>query len=112
MVRLRKKVLLVDGIREVTVAVNLVTGQGADGCRVGFAPRHLVPHILDYNGALARVKEVYSRHDKISTIKRRKVHQNHGFAVATLIPNSQKKKKNLLRLPRQRKGRRTTGTTK
>ena len=51
-----------------------------------------MPHILDYNGALARVKEVYSRHDTISTIKRRKVHQNHGFAVAALVPNSQKKK--------------------
>jgi hypothetical protein len=53
-VRLRKKVLLVDGLREVTVAVYLVTGQGNDGCRVGFAPRHLVKHMLEYNGALAR----------------------------------------------------------
>jgi hypothetical protein len=81
-VRLRKKILLVDGLREVTIAVYLVTANGGDGCRVGFAPRHLVKHMLEYNGALARVKEVYSRHDKISTIKRRKVHQNHGFAVA------------------------------
>ena len=91
---LRKKVLLVDGLREVTVAVYLVMGEGgADGCRVGFAPRHLVKHMLQYIGALTRVKEVYSRHDMTSPIKRRKVHQNHGFAVAVLVPNSQKKGK-------------------
>ena len=73
MVRLRKKVLLVDGIRAVTVAVNLVMRQGADGCRAGFAPHHLMPHhILDYNGALARVKEVYSCRDKISNFNYQK----------------------------------------
>ena len=49
--------------------------------------------MLQYNGALARVKEVYSRHDMTSPIKKRKVHQNHGFAVAVMVPNSQKKKK-------------------
>ena len=49
--------------------------------------------MLEYNGALARVKEVYSRHDNSSPIKRRKVHQNHGFAVAVLVPNSIEKKR-------------------
>ena len=105
---LRKKVLIVDGLMEVMVAVNILTANGGDGCHVGFAPRHLVPHILEYDGALARVKEVYSCHDKISRIKRGKVHHNHGFAVAELVLNWQKKKKEkkrkiLPRLPWRRK---------
>ena len=112
--RLMKKVLLVDDLTKVTVTVYLVTGQGKDGCRVGFAPRHLMKYMLEYNGVLARVKEVHSCHDNSSPIKRRKVHQNHGFAVAVLDPNLiEKKRKNnndsLPKPPSQKKMKKVKG---
>ena len=88
-VRLKREMILVDGLEEVVMSVYLAGGRG---CRVGFTPRHLVNNI-DYDGACARVVEVYSAHDMTSTIKRRKVHHNHGFAVAELIVTKKKEEK-------------------
>ena len=73
-----------EGLDEVPIAVYL-DNDGKDGCRVGFAPRHLIHHYSGYDGALARIIEVYSRHDHSSSIKRKMVHHNHGFAVAELV---------------------------
>jgi hypothetical protein len=93
-IRLKREMILVDGLEEVVMSVYLVGGRG---CRVGFTPRHLVNNI-QYDGAHARVVEVYSAHDMTSTIKRRKVHHNHGFAVAELLP-TKKKMKNVASSP-------------
>ena len=86
LLRLRLVDLCVEGLAEVAIAVYL-DKEGQDGCRVGFAPRHLIHHYREYDGALARCIAVYSRHDETSSIKRRKVHHNHGFAVAELVAN-------------------------
>ncbi len=42
------------------------------------------PSLQQYDGALFLVTEVYSRQDE-SSIKRKKVHHNHGFATAVLV---------------------------
>lgn len=84
LLRLRMVELCLEGLDEVAIAVHL-DDDGKDGCRVGFAPRHLIHHYRGYDGALARIIEVYSRHDQTSSIKRKKVHHNHGFAVAELV---------------------------
>ena len=87
LVTLKREIILVDGIEEVVILVYLL---GERRCRVGFTPRHLVNNI-EYDGARARVVEVYSAHDMTSTIKRKKVHHNHGFAVAVLLPTKEDK---------------------
>jgi hypothetical protein len=99
LVRLRLKTIYVEGLEEDVIAVHIARfaadkSEKRDGCRVGFTPRHLVPHFQQYDGALFRVTEVYSRQDE-SSIKRKKVHHNHGFATAVLVekPGNTKKRK-------------------
>ena len=88
MVRLKREIIKVDGLEEVVISVYLEGDGGC--CRVGFTPRHLTDN-TDYDGALATIVEVYSRHDLSSSIKRKKVHHNHGFAVAALVNGAPKK---------------------
>ena len=62
----RLKTIYVKGLEEDVCTVHIVRfatdkTEKRDGCRVGFAPRHLVPHFQQYDGALFRVTEVYSR---------------------------------------------------
>ena len=87
-VRLKREVIKVDGLDEVVISVYM-EGDGRS-CRVGFTPRHLTDN-SDYDGALATIVEVYSRHDMTSTVKRKKVNHNHGFAVAALVVGAPKK---------------------
>ena len=47
------------GKKETPVAASHVT-DGIDKGHVGFLPRHVVPHALSFDGALAQVTEVYS----------------------------------------------------
>ena len=89
-VTLKREIILVDGLEEVAIAVYLAAGERR--CRVGFTPRHLVNNI-EYDGARARVIEVYSAHDMKSSIKRKKVCHNHGFAVAELLQTMKKEDK-------------------
>lgn len=94
LVRLRLKSIIVNGLDEVAISVHLVK-DGKDGCCVGFAPRHLIRHYTQYDGGRARVKEVYDRNDPTSATKRRKVHHNHGFAVAVMLGNKTKSVKTI-----------------
>ena len=87
-VRLKREIIKVDGLEEVVIWVYLEGDGGC--CRVRFTPRHLTDN-TDYDGALATIVEVYSRHDLSSSIKRKKVHHNHGFAVAALVLGAPKK---------------------
>jgi hypothetical protein len=92
LVRLRLKTILVEGLEEDVIAVNMARfgedrKEKRDGCRVGFTPRQ------QYDGALFKVTEVYSRLDE-SSIKRKKVHHNHGFATAVLVEKPEKKTEN------------------
>jgi hypothetical protein len=58
-VRLRKLQLMVEGKEETVIAAIRVTN-GVDCCHVGFVPRHILKHAVQYNGALTQVTCVLS----------------------------------------------------
>ena len=83
-VRLRKMQIRNNiGKEETAIAAFHVT-DGIDQCRVGFLPRHFVPHAFSFDGVLAQVTEVYSPTSE-SLSKRKKFHHNKGCCLATLI---------------------------
>ncbi len=51
--------VMVDGREETAIAAVWVT-DGIDCCHVGFLKRHMVPHAVRFNGALAQVTNVFS----------------------------------------------------
>ncbi len=63
-VHLRKVQVLVDGIEETANACYWVT-DGIDCCHVGFLMRHMVPHAVRYDGALAQLTKVFSDNEDI-----------------------------------------------
>ena len=71
-VRLRHVQIEIDRAEKTAVACYWIT-DGVDRCRVGFLPRHCVPRAHYYDGRLAQVVDIYSRH-RDSPSKRRKVY--------------------------------------
>ena len=84
-VPLRKVQVLVEGREETAIACIWVT-DGVDWCRVGFLMRHMVKHVMRYDGALAQVTRVLSGDKtKCSREKRRMFHAKRGYCEATII---------------------------
>jgi hypothetical protein len=70
--------------REESAIAAYLVSDGIDQCRVGFLPRHFVPHSRSFDGVLAQVTEVYTVTSD-SAIKRRKCLHNMGCCLATII---------------------------
>jgi hypothetical protein len=70
--------------REESAIAAYLVSDGIDQCRVGFLPRHFVPHSRSFDGVLAQVTEVYTVKSD-SAIKRRKCLHNMGCCLATII---------------------------
>jgi len=70
--------------REESAIAAYLVSDGIDQCRVGFLPRHFVPHSRSFDGVLAQVTEVYTVKSD-SAIKRRKCLHNMGCCIATII---------------------------
>jgi len=82
---LRKIQLMVEGKEEMAIAAIWVT-DGIDRCRIGFVPRHMVPHAARYDGALAQVTHVFSDNPEIcDTTERRMFFKNKGYGRAAII---------------------------
>ena len=93
MVRIRLVEVNIGSNNEWALAVHFVE-ESEDGCRVGFLRKHLLKHSYLYNGAYARVEEIFSEHDE-NTHKRRLYNQNYGLAIAKIValdPNFNKAK--------------------
>ncbi len=63
-VRLKREMIIVEGLEEVVMSVYLV---GGHGCHVGFTPRHLVNNI-HYDGVHPATHSLYHYHVHINNI--------------------------------------------
>ena len=60
---------------------------GSITCRIGFAPRHMVKHAAQYDGALAQVTCVLSDDAETCDLaEQRLFHRNKGFALRRSSP--------------------------
>ncbi len=84
-VHLWKVQIQVEGREETTIAACWVT-EGANPCRVGFLPCHMVRHAACYDGALAQVTHVCNADPTCcNTTERRVFHKNKGCYLAAII---------------------------
>jgi hypothetical protein len=60
--------------------------ESIDCCHVGFLPRHMVKHVVCYDGVLAQVTRVFSDDPTCSdSAERRMFHKNKGCCLAVII---------------------------
>lgn len=72
------------GKEETAIGVFWVT-DGVDRCLVGFLPRHLVKHSVQYEGRVAQVVEFLRESESPS--QRKRSHQNRGICMAAWLQN-------------------------
>ena len=82
--RLRKVQILNSLGREETAIAAYHVSDGLDQCHVGFLQCLFVAHVKTFDGALAKVTEVYGAGSKC-TVKQKKWQHNRGCCLATFI---------------------------
>ena len=73
---------------ETAIAAYWAT-DGIDRCRVGFLPRHCVPHWQDFYGVLVQVVELLSNAE--SPTQSRRSYRNKGVCVGAIITTGSNK---------------------